>query len=477
MVKGKMEEGKRLVKNTIMLYLMTIARLVIPLISLPYLTRVLTVDCYGSVSFVKSIMSYFQIAIDFGFLLSATKDIVEIIKNGESSNKTIGDVFYAQSIICFLCCVALGILLLLSDILKGVELFAILSLLVCCSTIFLFEYVFKAYENMEKIAVRFIVMKLISLILTIIFVKSDKDILLIPIFDLCATLIAVVMVFFQLKKMGIKPDINFKRFKKALAALKSSFVYFISNFATTAFTALSTVLIGLLLTKKDVAYWAVAMQLVTAIQALYSPIITSAHPAMLKSKNLNTIHKIMLIYMPLILVGCALILLVGDIVIPFVLGEKYRAAVKVLKYLVPLLIISFPAMLYGWPCLDAINKTKETTISTIIAAVVQVLGLVFLLIIKQFSILAIALVRNITELTLCAIRMGIVYSNKSKFNKQSGMNPDSDNEEATISLVEDEEDVVALIDSSYLTNSAEIVNTEDAQSDSQSLETANIENG
>ena len=59
------KQSKTLVNNTIMMYLMTIAKLVVPLISLPYLTRVLSVDCYGTVSFVKSLMSYFQIFIDF----------------------------------------------------------------------------------------------------------------------------------------------------------------------------------------------------------------------------------------------------------------------------------------------------------------------------------------------------------------------------------------------------------------------------
>ena len=50
-------------------------------ISLPYLTRVLSVDCYGSVSFVKNLITYFQIIVDFGFLFSATKDLVKIIKD------------------------------------------------------------------------------------------------------------------------------------------------------------------------------------------------------------------------------------------------------------------------------------------------------------------------------------------------------------------------------------------------------------
>ena len=397
------------------MYILSIAKLVIPLISLPYLTRVLTVECYGSVAFVKSLMSYFQILIDFGFLLSATKDIIDVVKKKQSPNTSIGDTFYAQLLLCGMSAVILTVCCFCLDILDGYVLYSFFSLGTNILSIFLFEYVFKAYEQMGKIAIRYVIMKLISLVLTLLFVKSDKDIMLMPIFDVLASIVVIVLVSFQLKKLGVKPEFNFKRIKGAWIALKSSFVYFISNFATTAFTALNTVLIGLFLSKTEVAYWSVTMQIVSAVQALYSPIINSVFPTMVKEKNLKIIHKIMLIYMPIILMGCVLILVLGDWAVPFVFGEQYLMSSTILKYLIPQLIFSFPAMLYGWPCLGAIDKNKETATSTIISAVVQVLGLVLLAIIGKFTILGIAIVRCLSELSLCVIRMSVVYRNKKKF--------------------------------------------------------------
>ncbi len=408
-------QSKKIVNNTIMMYLMTIAKLVIPLISLPYLTRVLSVDCYGSVAFVKSLMSYFQIFIDFGFLLSATKDIISILKKDEKPNKLVGNSLYAQMLLCLMCIVAVVICIFCFDILKGFELYTLLSLVVCMLSIFLFEYVFKAYEQMGKIAIRYVLMKVIALILTLCFVKSDADILLIPIFDIVASIVAIAMVYFQLRKMGIKIDFDIRRFKDAWKSLSKSFVYFISNFATTAFSALNTVIIGVALSISDVAYWSVAMQLVGVVQALYNPIITSAHPAMIREKNLKIIHKIMLIYMPMIFVGCGLILLLGDWAVTLVFTEKYLMSSTIFKWLIPLLIFSFPAMLYGWPALDSINKTKATTISTIIGAVIQVTGLGVIALIGHFNLITIAIVRNISEAIFCTIRMSIVYKNKKLF--------------------------------------------------------------
>ena len=58
---------KNVLKNIIMLYGMSIAKIVFPLLTLPYLTRVLSVESYGVVSYVKAVMQYMQIAVDFGF--------------------------------------------------------------------------------------------------------------------------------------------------------------------------------------------------------------------------------------------------------------------------------------------------------------------------------------------------------------------------------------------------------------------------
>lgn len=412
-------QNKILINNTIAMYMLSIAKLVIPLISLPYLTRVLSVECYGSVSFVKSIIGYMQILVDFGFLLSGTKDIINVIKNKGDVNKIIGTTLYAQILLSVIAFVATFICSFCFDILDGFEIFAILSMIPTILSIFLFEYVFKACEKMGSIAIRYVVMKVIALILTIIFVKNDADILLIPIFDSIASFVAIVLVFAQLKKLNFLPKFNIKDFKNALNSLKTSFIYFISNFATTAFSLLNTLIIGLLLTKTDVAYWSVAMQLVNVVQALYTPITNSVFPTMCKNKDLKLIHKIMMLYMPIILIGCVFILLFGDWAVTLVFTKEYSMSATLFKYLIPLLIISFPAVLYGWPCLGAIDMQKQNSYSTIISALVQVIGLGFLVLIGQFTLLGICIVRCFTELVLCLIRVGVVYKNRHKFTKEN----------------------------------------------------------
>ena len=91
---------KKIGTNTLMLYLLTFAKIIVPLITLPYLTRVLSVECYGVVSYIKAVNSYVQITIDFGFLYSAVKDIAKTTHNGEIS-KIVSDTILARVLLAF----------------------------------------------------------------------------------------------------------------------------------------------------------------------------------------------------------------------------------------------------------------------------------------------------------------------------------------------------------------------------------------
>ena len=87
---GMNKETKTATKNTFMLYLMNIAKMVFPLVTLPYLTRVLSVPVYGVVTYVKAVMQYMQLLLAFGFALSATRDIVEpILGNSRCRNSLV----------------------------------------------------------------------------------------------------------------------------------------------------------------------------------------------------------------------------------------------------------------------------------------------------------------------------------------------------------------------------------------------------
>ena len=65
----------KLFENTIMLYMLTFSNYFFSFISVPYQTRILGAEIYGKLGFAVAFMSYFQLFLDFGFLLSATETV------------------------------------------------------------------------------------------------------------------------------------------------------------------------------------------------------------------------------------------------------------------------------------------------------------------------------------------------------------------------------------------------------------------
>lgn len=407
-------KSNRIIQNTISLYAMNIAKLIIPLLTLPYLTRVLSKDVYGVVSYVKAVMQYMILFIEFGFLLSGTKDIVAAKGDQKKLCEETANILAAKLL---LGAIAGGVLLVMTaiiPILRRNILFTLLSFVPIFLTCFLFEYVFRGLERMTVITVRFVVMKTIATALTFMFVKSDADIMLIPIFDTVGTLVACVFVFIEMYKLQLK-ILNI-RLKTVFVKIKKSTVYFASDFATTAFGALNTLLIGIFITEADVANWSLCMQLVVAVQSMYSPIINGIYPEMVRSKNIRLVKKSLKLFMPVVLAGCVFTLVVAKYVLLIIGGEQYVVAAPLLRVLVPVMFFGLPSMMYGWPTLGAIDKAKETTIATIGAAVFQVLGLLILLAIGQFTIMNIAWVRSATECVLFVSRYYFYRKYRSLFS-------------------------------------------------------------
>ena len=408
------KEEKVATRNTFMLYLMTFAKMVFPLLTLPYLTRVLSVDTYGVVTYVKAVMQYMQLLMAFGFSLSATKEIVDANLNKEKLCQILGDVQIAKMLLAVCAAVATVIASLAIPILRNNPLFVALSLLNAVITEMLAEYLFRGIDRMEVLTIRFVVSKLISTVCTFIFVKNDSHLLLIPIFDCLGSAAAFVMMLVDLKKMGIRMKPT--GMKEVFRKLKESATYFASEMATTAFGALNTLMIGIYVDAAQVAYWGIVIQLVGAVNSLYTPITSGIYPSMIRTKSFKFIKKILMIFMPVVTVGCLICYFGAELIVTIVAGAEYIAAAPVFRAMLPVLFFSFAGMTFGWPTLGAIGKSKETSQTTVITAVAQVVGLVALVWLDQFTLIHVALLRGATELLMLVLRFGYCMKFRKEFN-------------------------------------------------------------
>lgn len=401
-------------KNTVSLYIMNIVKLFFPLLTLPYLTRVLSTETYGAVTYVKSLIVYVQLLIDFGFLLSTTKEIVNAKNDKIKIGNIVGDTLIEKIMLAIIASIFYIVVMFFVPIMKEYCFFSLLYLFATVVNIFIFDFLYRGIEKMNLIAIPYVISKTIVTVLTFIIIRCDNNLLFIPILELIGNMVSIIFSFAFVRKLNI--HISFSNFKKWIRDLKESFAYFMSNFATTVFGALTTVIAGFYISIDQIAYWGICMQILSAAKALYNPITNSLYPFMIRNKDINFIKKISLLMIIPMIIGCMIVIFGGDFIMSVIGGEKYAEAGKILKYLLPAFVFSFYSMLYGWPVLGSVGKVKETTISTVIASVIQIVGLTILIFASIFNLEGLAICCSISEAFLFVIRYFIYIKNKKEFN-------------------------------------------------------------
>lgn len=400
-------------KNTFSLYLMNIVKLFFPILTLPYLTRVMSTETYGAVTYVKSLVVYVQLLIDFGFLLSTTREIVTSKGDKIKIGNIVGDTIIEKLILVILASVLYVTIMIFVPIMREYWCFSLLYLCAVSVNIFIFDFLFRGIEKMNLVSIPYVISKSIVTVLTFIIIKGDNSLLFIPILELIGNTIAAIFSFAFVKKLSIR--ISFSNCKKWIRDLKESFIYFISNFATTVFGALTTVIAGFYVSIDEIAYWGICMQILSAAKSLYNPITNSLYPLMIRNKDINFIKRISKLMIIPMIIGCVITMFAGNFIMAIIGGAKYVEAGEILKYLLPAFVFSFYSMLYGWPVLGSIGKVKETTISTIITSVIQIFGIVILIFANIFNLKWLAVCCSTSETILFIIRYFIYLKNKKEF--------------------------------------------------------------
>ena len=389
-------------KNTFWLAIFQLAKMVFPFLILPILTRRLSVETYGNLTFIKTVMNFLQIFLDFGFMLSATKEIAKIKDDTNKIQQIMADTLLARLLLGGIGFLLIVILSFFFPILGHNFLFTITSYLTVFLSIFLFDFLFRGLEVIHVMTIRFIVMKTISFLLTIFFVRQDHQIILIPLFDILSSVIAIILVAFELQKRNfrlIRPKL-----KSSIYSLKISLVYFLSDVSATAFNAISTIIIGLVFSSTEVALFGVSIQIIGAIQALLGQLSNGIYPIMVRQKSRKFIQQILQKTIPLVFLFTGLIIILLPLALQILAGDKYAAAHPIIQILAITIFFSFINTLLGWPTLGVINQQNKVTLSTIISTIFNLVSLILLYLSNSLNLYSVAITRVITEIILFCIR-------------------------------------------------------------------------
>ncbi len=409
-------KNKVFYKNTIMLYIMTATKFVLPVIITACLTRRLGEDGYGVITYMTATMNYFLLFLDFGFNFSSTKKISQNRKNAAVVQAEINNVITAKIWLSIAGFIVLLAIIPFINILKANAALSVLFYISTVANIFVPDFLYRGLEKMEYVTLRYVIAKIVTTALIFVCVHGTAEMLLIPVFYTFGTLIAAVFAIRHMKK-SFGFFVRFGRVQETWCELKDSAVYFASTFATTALSAFNTLIMGIInFPTAQIAYWGVAFQIVQAVLSLYDPITSSIYPRVSANKDYKFVLKVTKYLSFIVVAGCVLAYFLADVAVKIIAGAGYETAATVFRLLIPMLLFSFWAQMLGFPLLGAMDKQKQVTVSTVAAGGFHILISVFLIIIGKFDLMSLSVVRSISEFVLFAVRLAFVVILLKKIN-------------------------------------------------------------
>lgn len=410
-----------LIKNYIYNTLYQIMLLIVPLITMPYLTRVFTPDKIGINSFTASITNYFMLFGALGMQMYANRQVAYVRDNNEKLRKTFWSLYTTQLITTTISLVSYLIFILFVEDNKAIYFVQGISLV---ATMIDISWLFMGLEDFKKISLRNILVKILGLIGIFTFVKTSDDLLLYIFILTSINLIGMIIMWAYIPKEVIKVQIDKELMKKTIVPL---LLLFLPQIASQVYTLLSRTMIGLLSTDAQVAFYDYSQKIVRIVLALIASIGTVLMP---RVSNMNSngegdkikefVNKAFMFVSYLSIPMAFGLMGVSENLISWFLGKEYMQ-VGSLAAISSIIIIPVSwANIIGVQYLIAIKEEYKYTYSVVISSILSfisniiliprmgALGAVISLIIAEFcgSIIQLILVRK--QLNIRVMLLGII---------------------------------------------------------------------
>jgi PST family polysaccharide transporter len=391
-----------------MLSILTISNYLFGFITIPYQTRVLGPEYFGKIGFAIALVTFFQLFLDFGFMLSSTADVANNRDDKSKLSRIMTSVVLSKVVLIGISIVALVIIIKVAPKLHEDAILYVLFFISVAINSLLPDYLYRGLENMKIITYRTILVRLFFTIMVFVLLKEKSDYYYIPILNIigasCAVVIAYAHVFRSLQIHFSKVSIT-----NIYETLKHSSYYFYSRLATTVYDAANTLILGFIYpTGYVVGYFTSANKLISTARGAFTPLADSLYPYMINNKDYRMIRKILIIGLPIVTLCCTIVGVYAESICSFVFGDEFSDAAFILRLLLPLVVMALPNYLLGFPVLTPLGLAKHANLSTIIGAIVQICGLAVLLTFGLLNIYSICILTNITELSILLFRISAI---------------------------------------------------------------------
>lgn len=344
--------------------------LILPLITTPYISRVLGAEGTGIYSYTISITTYFILFGTLGISMYAQREIAYVQDKVKERSK----IFWEIIVVRFITLSLSMILFYLTYARNGeYSMYYRILLLEILANCFDISPFFQGMEEFKKIIVRNLIVKMVSIISVFLFIKTENDTNIYLLIYALSTFLGNISLWFYLPKYVHK--VPFKQLQ-LLKHIRPTIVLFIPQVATQIYTVLDKTMIGnMVVDKAEVGYYEQSQKIVKMLLTIVTSLGTVMLPRIAnkfangKKEEIkeNIYQSFEFVYFLAIPLTCGVIS-VAPIFIPLFLGQAFEKSSILTSIISPIILIIGLSNVIGTQYLLPTKKQKQFTISVVAGA-------------------------------------------------------------------------------------------------------------
>lgn len=395
----------KVLENTILLYILTFSSYFFNFVSIPYQTRVLGPEFYGRIGFCLAMTVYFKLFYDFGFILSATEEASKNRDDKESLSNLLSSVNIIK--LCFVVISFIPALIMVNTIptLAQDPVLFMLYFVYIAIDAFQPDFLYRGVEKMRAITIRNVSVKAFFTVMIFILLREQSQYHIIPILNIIGSAVSLGLVYYDVyRRLNVK--IKRVSFRETKRIFDRSRMFFVSRIASTVYGATNTFVLGLIYPSGPVlGYYSSSDKILSACRQASSPIADGIYPHMVKTANYGLIKKVLKITMPIIVVGSVVLFIFAEPICVLAFGAEFAGAAVVLRYMTPIIIMTLPAYLLGFPTMTPLGISKKANLSVIYAAIFHATGILLLFATGILNLDSICILTICTEAFVLGLRV------------------------------------------------------------------------
>lgn len=402
----------KVVKNYLYNLSYQILVLIVPLITTPYVSRVLGAKGVGMFSYTNSIVQYFILFGCIGLNLYGQREIAYVQHEKEKRDKVFWELVILRIITVSISLTVFYFTLASHGNYASVFLIMCLDILASMVDI---SWFFQGMEDFKKIVVRNFIIKTVGVVLIFLFVKSSDDLLLYVICQSAILFLGNLSMWAYIPKLVGKIKVSELEIKKHI---RPTIVLFLPQIATSVYTVLDKTMIGLLTgVEEEVAYYEQGQKIVKIVMALVTSLGTVLMPRVANLFKQNEMEKVknylsksfrfvFFLSFPMMFGLMA----ISNNIVPWFFGTGYDKVIPNMMVIAPILVMISLSNIIGMQYLLAIGRQQEFTISLVTGCFVNFS--LNLLLIPYFLSVGAAVATVIAETSVTCVQ---VYFTRNDF--------------------------------------------------------------